>query len=314
LHCGRSGDVNHGEAMSFLDATTCPGADIGAKVNAAMAALPGGGTIYIPAGKYPFATRIQCPIDHNAIYKIQGDSRASYHTGIGAQVTQDGSTTLQWEGSGPSIDQTILDQSYQWQSLKGCEFRDFSLVQGGAFDTGTGIAFGGTHDTVIERVGFYGFYQGILVQNVKGATTERYKFLHVLLEDNVFGMQFYACEGGSNSFGFGEIVADLILTSHPTGRAALYVTADASLRASIYNSHIRIMGNVYSAPTIADQSYVFLIGNGSISYSHLDLRLESDGPGYAGMWQNWGVVNNNTIEQACESYSGKWNSIGNPVQ
>jgi hypothetical protein len=46
----------------LLNATDYPGADIGAKVNAAIAALPAnGGTVYIPAGSYTQSTTILLP-------------------------------------------------------------------------------------------------------------------------------------------------------------------------------------------------------------------------------------------------------------
>jgi hypothetical protein len=69
-----------------LNATRFPGPDIGARVNAAIAALPGGcGTIAIPAGTYTYATKIVKP----RCVRLNGE-------GAGTSPGGRGGTVLRW--------------------------------------------------------------------------------------------------------------------------------------------------------------------------------------------------------------------------
>ena len=281
--------------------------DIGADINAQMAAAPSGATIQLPQGAFPFSTRIQCPVDRNATYRIEGVARQSYTTGIGGLVNNCGGTTLIWKGSGTAIDQTITDPNYNWQSLKGCEFRHFSLINQG--DPGSmGIAFGATQHTVLDELTISGFTAGVYVTNPQGGTTERYK-IHALLEDNIYGIQFYAYAGGSNSFGYGDIDIDLLLRASPTGRAAVFV--DGQLQCSVYNSLITIRGNVFANASTAQQQYIFFVGgNGAISNNAIKLLCECNGTGFCGIYQNWGQVLQNNTVAFLQQYNGQWNSVG----
>lgn len=308
------GSLNQVQSSSVIDANTMPGIDIGAQVNAAMVALPNGGTIQIDTGTYNFSTHIQCPVAANATYHIQGASRMGYgrpDAPSGALVTQAGGTVLNWTGNGTAIDQTITDSNYQWQSLKGCEFSDFSLVSAND-QQGTGIAFGGVTDLVIRNVKIGKFYTGIFIQNMPGGTTERYHVKDVQLEDNSIGIYYYASSGGSNSFGFGEIDIDYILHSNPTGRTVLFL--NGAIPQSIYNSLITIRGNMWASPTAGTQSYLVLIGGlGTMSDNKITLMSECDGPGHCGSWQNWGTVSGNNIISYLENYSGTWSIWGHGV-
>lgn len=87
------------EGVQYAD--QFPGGDIGAKVNAAMAALPStGGTVYIPAGVYSFSTTItmmkNCQI-------IGAGSCATFltYTGTGTALNIDGSQGGYWGIAGP---------------------------------------------------------------------------------------------------------------------------------------------------------------------------------------------------------------------
>ena len=78
---GIPGDIPRG----IIDPRGMPGADIGAKVNAAIAAMPAsGGTVRIPAGSYSFSTTIKL-------------------TRAGEHLTCDAGAVLRYTGSGDAI-------------------------------------------------------------------------------------------------------------------------------------------------------------------------------------------------------------------
>jgi len=112
----------------LLNATDYPGADIGAKVNAAIAALPAnGGTVYIPAGSYTQSTTILLP----RYVLLQGASA------FGTQLT--------YTGSGWAV--IIADSSGGGNYPEG-GIADISFAGPGT-TTGTGgIYFGGSDGVV----------------------------------------------------------------------------------------------------------------------------------------------------------------------
>jgi hypothetical protein len=82
-------------ANGILNAAQFPGADIGAKVNAAFASLTNGGTVHIPAGSYSFPTMMQIPdsVGGTTGFHIDCDAGAVLNwtggTGNAIQLTND---------------------------------------------------------------------------------------------------------------------------------------------------------------------------------------------------------------------------------
>jgi hypothetical protein len=111
-----------------LDATQFAGSDIGAKVNAAVATLPGGcGEVYIPAGTYNQSTSIRIP----RCVKLHGASAIS--------------TRITWTPtSGWAIvvadNQTSLDYNFSYEGA----LEDLTLYGPGVANTAGAIYLGGS--------------------------------------------------------------------------------------------------------------------------------------------------------------------------
>jgi hypothetical protein len=117
-----------------IDATTFPGADIGAQINNALAALPAyakddnlkgveGGIIRIPAGEYVFSTPIVATRQATCIVGEGLWTHNSYETVL-ARSNQAGATVLRYTGTGTAI--TLGEATTNQQ--QGFCLRNFKLI------------------------------------------------------------------------------------------------------------------------------------------------------------------------------------------
>ena len=106
------------EGVRFADQFS--GADIGAKVNAAIADLgSNGGIVVIPAGNYSFSTQINASSKRSIILQGAGGLSSGSATG----------TTLTWTGTGTTSPINL-------QNSLGCSLRDLFLVYSSSSFTG----------------------------------------------------------------------------------------------------------------------------------------------------------------------------------
>lgn len=129
------GGVDSRELEQKLYADQFPGADIGAKVNAAIAALPGGcGTVVIPVGTYNYATTIVKP--RCVILAGQGSGR-----GGGGYGGSTGGTVLNWTvttGVGVAVGDGLGSLEYPRGGI-----RDLTLNGPGVASASIGLWLGG---------------------------------------------------------------------------------------------------------------------------------------------------------------------------
>lgn len=136
-----------------LDASQFSGADIGAKINAAYAALPStGGTVRVPRGNYSFSTEISFETQQKPVILECDPGGATRLTYTGSTGT---STTFNVEDSAdPSTQQWGL-------GIRGCWF----YGQDNTY-TNVGIEIGGTYGAqgfVMEDTRWYTFGTGLWV-------------------------------------------------------------------------------------------------------------------------------------------------------
>jgi hypothetical protein len=183
--------TDHGSQV--YNALGYPGSDIGAQVNAAIAASPAtGGIVFIPAGSYTYSTGIVI-------------NKPIWLTGAGAY-----STRLTYTGSGDAIRVTgLMAAPYRNGGIRGI-YLSTGLVS--ARYTGTSSAANGIHQ--IDSIGFS--YNDVSIVGFTGATAS------CLLFDNhaLFNERFYVEDvttdtctthfrfvrtGGTNSFAYGTM-------------------------------------------------------------------------------------------------------------
>ena len=153
IACSGQTAPQHAAANGILDPSTMSGADIGAKVNAALATISrSGGTVRIPAGEYNFSTTIKLThagqhlvCDPGAVLRYSGNSDA-----ILVDTTAGGGLALDIDGEGgcqllgtPSAQNGI-------HLLPGNTFaiRDMRLS---GFSKGNGIELSGANNVQIVR-------------------------------------------------------------------------------------------------------------------------------------------------------------------
>jgi hypothetical protein len=153
-----------------IDPRGMAGADMGAKVNAAIAAMPaGGGTVRIPAGSYSFSTTIKL-------------------TRPGQHLVCDAGATLQYSGSGDAI---LVDPSaggnleIDIDGEGGCKLLGTAAAQNGihlrpgnafvirgmrisGFTHGNGIELSGANAVQIEKNAIWHNQHGIDMVTVRG--------------------------------------------------------------------------------------------------------------------------------------------------
>jgi hypothetical protein len=193
-----TGSVIANSVNGIVNAAQMPGADIGAKVNAAMGSMPNGGTVYIPAGSYNFSTTIQCPVTSKTAYIIEGAGSGM------APDTANQSTYLAYTGTGDAINQFVT--VFANQNTPGCELRDLLLDGTNAGAAAVGYHFGGTEHGAVWRTVIKSFKgAGIKVENgPTGEWTERFD-LEGMLWLNAIGINFVIDSGGNSSLGHGVI-------------------------------------------------------------------------------------------------------------
>lgn len=132
-----------------LTATSFPGADIGAQINAAYAALPDtGGIIYVPSGNYGFSTEIQINTAKKAATIICSPA-------YGTQLT--------WTGTGTStvfnVNGSNNNRRAYGYGIRDCVFSGPYLVAGSTGSSTIAIEVGGSN-------GGNGFYMsGVTVKH-----------------------------------------------------------------------------------------------------------------------------------------------------
>jgi hypothetical protein len=220
---------------------TYPGADIGAQINAAIAANAAtGGEILIPPGVYTFGTGIQCPIGPGRQpFIIRGAGRAwadSAHAG--------GATILVYTGNGDAINQVYTNTAYQ--NSTGCVLRDFTLDGASAGTAAVGFRFGGTAYTAVSNVEIQSFGgAGIEIENASGMFTERYNF-DATLWRNQIGIYYHCDTGCQQSFEHGKVKVWLnVLNQAGTAQEGIKADAvDASHQALVTAVEFHTDGNV----------------------------------------------------------------------
>jgi hypothetical protein len=217
-----------------------PGADLGAKINAAMTSMPNGGKIEIPAGTYTFTTTIQCPITSTQSYIIEGAGNTG--TDVGNQ-----NTYLQYTGNGDAFNQVITNFSYQ--NAPGCQLRDFNLAGDSAGVNAIGYHFGGTTQSATWNVNIRGFKKaGIEIENsTTGEWTERFD-LEGMLWGNGIGINMLVDNGGDPSLGHGYIKEWLNTTNTQIGIQISGYTVNDYDKAQLYTTNVILNGNIGGGP------------------------------------------------------------------
>lgn len=226
-------------------ANNFPGADIGAKVNNAIAALgPKGGTVFLPAGGYEFATTIQCPINADIPVIIQGAGSSTDYASTG--------TLLAYQGAGDAVSQMATVQN-----IRGCELRDLTL-DGAHVGNNIGFHFGGTIYNRTQNVVIRSFSVGIELENLPdpnqpaGHWTERYDFHQTVFSDCGTEIYFHR-NGGNNSFMHGamDIAAGIFNTQNGIvidnqGQATgIDFEIDGNMSPDSTGALIKVLGNSY---------------------------------------------------------------------
>jgi hypothetical protein len=168
--------MTHANMNGVMNPLTFPGTDFGVKVNEAMAAMPGGGIIQIPAGIYSTGTTIQCPIGTTGsgqpTFIFQGAGMQSPWSPTQAIPL---GTIINYTGSGDLFNQ--VEPGAMSQNATGCKLRDMTL--NGGMATGpnaVGYHFGGTDDAEVMNVRIQSFAKaGIEIDNENSLWTERWR-------------------------------------------------------------------------------------------------------------------------------------------
>ncbi|HUB97670.1 MAG TPA: hypothetical protein VL993_17235 [Stellaceae bacterium] len=233
-----AGAVQHEEAASGVyDAALFSGSDIGAQVNAAIAAMgPNGGIVMIPPGNYRFSTTIACPTAGNQVVVIEGVP--GY---VGGPQSQFAGTLLQYTGSGVGISDLGTART---QSNHGCLLKDFALDGSNSRAGAIGIEFGAvalfrTENIVVKNFGGAGSV-GIEGFNYGTVWTERYK-IDADIENCTSTIVFDNNRTGSGSFDHGEL--DIFVSQN--GGDLITLKNGAELSDVLWH----VSGNISSATT-----------------------------------------------------------------
>jgi hypothetical protein len=205
-----------------------PGSDLGAKVNAAVAALSGGGTIALPAGSYAFSTPIVL-------------DKPVWLTGQGVH-----GTVLSYTGSGASIVVEVGGQApYLSGGLRGFELA--AAEPGG----GVGILQVNTIGFTYEELAVLHFGVGIWLDNRPAADcpacdgaadSERTDWERVSFFENGVGLEF-TNDGGTNSMEYSWMWACHFQINN--GQIGIWVEGDGNV-GSVYLQHsdMNFMANI----------------------------------------------------------------------
>jgi len=234
---GNSSGSHTGAVNGTINPLVFSGSDLGAQINAAMAANPGGAIIQIPPGQYSFSTTIQCPVAARvAPFILQGAGR-------GNEATDPTPTKLVYTGTGTAIDQTVLSTTYQ--NIAGCEFRNFKLDGTNAGSSAIGISFGGTDSTALTHITITRFKgAGVQVRNAAGLWTERYSTYEINLWHNKVGWKWQCDSGCSPSWGHFHMYGVHVNVGPELGLSAPYTGFLANGAANVYDGNIDVSGNI----------------------------------------------------------------------
>ncbi len=307
-----------GISSTTVIATNYSGADIGAQVNSAIAALPNGGVVIIPTGIYSFNTTIQCPIAANATIVIKGETRGPYHVQLGNSVADNG-TVLNYTGTGDAINDIVT--SLLWDGAKACEIENLDLIWPGS-DNGTNAAgkaihYGSVTNAYVHHVFINGFSVGIELDN-NVQVCERWTITDDELDNNNVDVRFNeTAASGLDSFAFGDMDIRTIMRATTLGaRYVIQVNGTSGTNPDPYNSTFRIRGNIFSGSNNLNEQWLFYLGPTTAAYinnSKMDLALECDGAlgaGYNCGRFNSGAageqIEHNIIDEHMESYTDTW--------
>lgn len=157
-----------------LDASAFAGADIGAKINAAYAALPTmGGKITVPTGTYNYTTPIVFGTN-NKVVILQG---AGHGGAPGPYPAQYGGTTLNFTTNGAAV---TVDTNY---SNARSVIKDISIQgkNGDSREATKGVVFGGTNggfNGALEGVSVSGFGTGVYYGAITSFNTIDQSVIH----------------------------------------------------------------------------------------------------------------------------------------
>ncbi|MGH9508220.1 MAG: hypothetical protein ACRD13_14975, partial [Terriglobales bacterium] len=203
------------------------GADIGARVNAAIAALDGGGTVVLPAGNFTFATTI-----------VVGEPIWLVGQGVHG-------TVLSYAGTGPAI---LVEAGGQPPYLSG-GLRDFEL-NSGEDGTGVGVLQVNTIGFTYRQLAVVGFAIGIWLDNRAPSAcsacgagySERTDWERVSFFDNSVGLELTS-DGGTNSFEYSWMWACHFQIGN--GQVGIWVNGDGTA-GSVYLEHsdMNFMANI----------------------------------------------------------------------
>jgi hypothetical protein len=203
-----------------LDATMFSGADIGAQINAAYAALPAkGGRIKVPRGSYSFSTAISFSTADKPVW---------------LECEPDGATSLTYTGSATSTTynvgaEGITSNTHYAGGISGCEFNGPDNAAQNAF-----LEIGGTQGASgfkLENTRVYNFSIGLYINNNTYISTFDHNFF------NFNGRNVVFKSGGSN---MGE---DMRFTNNTF--AAYGSTVDRCFDTGTYQTSITSQGNSY---------------------------------------------------------------------
>jgi hypothetical protein len=151
--CSAQTVPQHASSNGVLDPSTRSGADIGAKVNAAIAAMPAsGGTVRIPAGDYSFSTTIK--LTRAGQHLICDAGAVLRYTGNGDAILVDpsaaGGVELDIDGQGGC---SLLGTAAAQNGIHLLSGNTFSIrgLRISGFSKGNGIALSGANSVQIAR-------------------------------------------------------------------------------------------------------------------------------------------------------------------
>ena len=255
-----------------VNANNFSGADIGAKVNNAMAAIPNGGVVEIPAGNYSFSTTIQCPVTASIPYIIRGVGRSNE----GGSAPTGHGTRLLYTGSGDAINQFITNPAFE-QAI-GCEIRDLTLDGSGATSAAVGLHFGGTFYQTVDNVqiqNFAGF--SIFMEDAASMYTERYRIRGSILSlsGTAVGIRMIADSLSQSSFDYGVI--DIFAAMNAPANV-IFLSGAGSGTAIMEGAKISIRGNFGGSTTSGQGTFLFAMsGTAIVTHTEFTLAGECDG-------------------------------------
>lgn len=240
-----------------LDASTFAGSDIGAKVNAAYAALPAtGGTIKIPRGVFSFSTPIIFGVDGKTAMLLCDPGR-------GTKLTYTGTATSTKFNTG------ISDFSPEY-GMKYCDLR--GPETSGSDDGTIGVGLGGSlgaPGVVLEGNHIVGFGKGVAA----GANTWYERLVNNHIEFNYRNIHVYSANNsGENIIFDGNNISDCYLVTkcvyfEGNGSVTSTFTGNVFDDAQLYfedgNSNIAILGGGFENPNeVAIGRYNYIVTSG----------------------------------------------------